>query len=147
MRLFILAAIAVLVVPTLLFAAQPAKAQLPDTPAGRLVAGYIEAFNSDDAGALRAFLEANLSAGALAQRPVEQRLKALQQIKSDVGTLEPMKDRRGPRGCAHHLARGSKGSWLEIGFAFENGPAPQDDRRAFHDDGRAPRPERARRRP
>ena len=119
MRLFVLAAIAVLAVPAMLFAAQPAKAQFPDTPAGRLVAGYIEAFNSDGDGVLRAFIEANFSTGALAQRPVEQRLKALQQIKGDVGTLEPMKVVEAREDALTIYARGSKGSWLEIGFAFE----------------------------
>ncbi len=113
------AAIVVLVLPALLLAAGPAKVQFPDTPAGRLVAAYIEAFNSDDPGAMRAFLAANLSPGALAQRPVEQRLKALQQLKADAGTLEPARIVEAGEGVLTIIALASKGSWLEIGFAFE----------------------------
>jgi CubicO group peptidase (beta-lactamase class C family) len=119
MRSFALAAIQLLVIPALILAAEPAKIVYPDTPAGKLVAAYIEAFNSDDAGALRAFLEANLSPGAIAQRPVAQRLAALRKLQEDAGKLEPAKIVESRDGILTIVARGSKGSWLEIGFAFE----------------------------
>ncbi len=96
-----------------------AKTDLPGTPAGALVAGYIEAFNSDDPGRLRAFLEANLSTGALAQRPAAERMKSLQRIKGDAGTLEPAKVVEAREDAITIYAQGSKGPWLEISFAFE----------------------------
>jgi D-alanyl-D-alanine carboxypeptidase len=122
MRSSLIATFVVFVLAALVLAAEPAKMEFPDTPAGRLVAAYIEAFNSVDAGALRAFLEANLSPGAIAQRPVDQRLKALQQIKESAGTLEPAKIIESREDAITLVARGSKGSWLEIGFAFEANP-------------------------
>jgi CubicO group peptidase (beta-lactamase class C family) len=93
--------------------------KFPDTSAGRLVAAYIEAFNGDDAGALRGFIEANFSAGALAQLPVEQRMKSLQRIKGDVGALEPAKIVEAREDALTIIARGSKGPWLEISFALD----------------------------
>ncbi len=122
MRWFVLAVIVILVLPALLFAEEPAKAQFPDTPAGEIVAAYFEAFNSDDPGAMRAFLEANLSSGALAQRPVEQRLAALRQIRAENGTLEPVKIVEAREDALTIVARGSKDAWLEISFAFEKDP-------------------------
>ncbi|MFA4947433.1 MAG: serine hydrolase domain-containing protein [Candidatus Krumholzibacteriia bacterium] len=120
-RFAVLVAVAILVLPAFVLAAEPTKVTFPDTPAGRLVAGYVEAFNSDAPGALRAFLEANLSSGAIAQRPVEQRLKGLQQLKADAGTLAPMKIVEAREDALTIIAQGSKGSWLEISFAFEAG--------------------------
>jgi len=119
MRSFVLAAIAVLVLPAMLFAAESAEVKFPDTAAGRLVAAYVEAFNSDEGGDLRAFLEANLSPGAIAQRPVEQRMKSLEQLKANVGTLTVMKISEAREDALAIIARGSKGSWLEISCAFE----------------------------
>jgi D-alanyl-D-alanine carboxypeptidase len=113
------AAAAVLFLAALLFAGEPAKVSFPDTPAGRLVAAYLEAFNSDDAGAMRAFIDANFSPGALAQLPAERRVTSLQRIKGDVGTLEPAKIIDVREDALTIFARGSKGTWLEIGFAFE----------------------------
>jgi D-alanyl-D-alanine carboxypeptidase len=120
-RFAAIAAIAALVFPALAFGAEPANVKFPDTSAGRLAAGYLEAFNSDDAGALGAFLEANLASGAIAQRPVEPRLKGLRQMKNDIGALEPVKIVEAREDAITVVARGSKGSWLEIGFAFEQG--------------------------
>jgi CubicO group peptidase (beta-lactamase class C family) len=122
MRSFVFAAIVVFVLPALLFAVEPAKVQFPDTPAGEIVAAYFAAFNSDDPGALRAFLEANLSSGAIAQRPVEQRLIALRQIRGENGTLEPVKIVEAREDALTVVARGSKDAWLEISFAFEKDP-------------------------
>jgi D-alanyl-D-alanine carboxypeptidase len=111
------AAVLFLAVP--LFAGEPAKVSFPDTPAGRLVAAYIEAFNSDDAGAMRGFIDANFSPGALAQLPAEQRVTSLQRIKGDVGALEPAKVVDAREDALTIYAHGSKGKWLEIAFAFE----------------------------
>ena len=119
MRSFVLAAIVALVFPALVFAEEPAKVIFPATPAGRIVAAYLEAFNGDDTGGLRAFLEANLSPGAIAQRPVEQRLKGLRQMKNDIGALVPMKIVEAREDAITVVAQGAKGSWLEISFAFE----------------------------
>jgi CubicO group peptidase (beta-lactamase class C family) len=118
-RFAALVAAVILVFPTIALGAEPAKVKFPDTSAGRLVAAYIEAFNSEDAGALRAFLEANFSSTALAQRPAEQRMKSLQQIKGDAGTLEPARIVEAREDALTIIARGAKGPWLEISFAFE----------------------------
>jgi CubicO group peptidase (beta-lactamase class C family) len=119
MRTLFAAALVLLALPALVHAEEPAKAALPATPAGALVAGYVEAFNSEDPARLRAFLEANLSPGALAQRPAADRMKSLQRIKGDVGSLEPAKVVEEREDAITIYARGAKGQWLEISFGFE----------------------------
>src|SRR5262249_6864861 len=58
---------------------------LPDTEQGRRAAAYLEAFNSGQDDALRAFLEANVTKSSLAERPVEQRLTGLRRAREDHG--------------------------------------------------------------
>ena len=94
-------------------------ARLPDTAAGKLVADYLVAFNSDDEDALRIYLEANLSPEAVAQRPVEGRLQALRQIRADAGKLELERVTEAREDGLTVVARGTTGKWLEISFVFE----------------------------
>jgi hypothetical protein len=46
---------------------------LPDTIAGKRVAAYIKAFNTGDEQAVRQFFTENVSAAALAERPLNAR--------------------------------------------------------------------------
>ncbi len=95
--------------------------RLPDTAAGRRVADYFEAFNSENEDVMRQYLTSNLSPEAARQRPVEGRLEALRRIKTDAGALQLEKVTEAEEDALTVLASGTTGKWLEISFAFEPG--------------------------
>lgn len=97
-------------------------ARLPDTQAGKRVAGFLEAFNAGQEAEMRVYLEANLSPEGARQRPVEGRLQALRQIREDTGVLELERITRVREDALTVVARGGTGKWLEISFAFEAEP-------------------------
>jgi hypothetical protein len=59
----------------------------PDTPHGKLAAGFFAAVNAPTVEALTKFQEANFSQAALNRYPKEERLNRNQQIREQVGTL------------------------------------------------------------
>ena len=60
---------------------------LPDTPQGKQVKGYVDAFNSGDEKKFLAWFEANVSPAILAKRSPEERAKMFQRMKGDFGKL------------------------------------------------------------
>ena len=66
-----------------------AAESLPDTPAGKAIAGWIAAFNSGDPARLQQFLIANYTAEVLKQRSAQERARSIQQMLRDYGPLEP----------------------------------------------------------
>lgn len=66
---------------------QTAPPPLPDTPAGRRVAAYFDAFNAGE-DAMAAFVRDNFTAAALAQRPIADRIAVYRQMKSGLGHLK-----------------------------------------------------------
>jgi D-alanyl-D-alanine carboxypeptidase len=104
-----------------LLASGPPEVTFPGTPAGTLAAAYFEAFNGAETAPLVAFLEKNLSPGALAQRSAADRTQSLRKIREQVGTLELAKIVEAREDAITVYARSSKGRWLEIGLAFEEG--------------------------
>ena len=60
---------------------------LPDTPQGKQVKAYIDAFNTGDEKKFLAAQEALMAADALAKRPPAERAKMYNRIKGDFGTL------------------------------------------------------------
>lgn len=63
-----------------------AAAQWPDSAAGRLGRGWVEAFNRGEP-AMRRFLAENLAAGSLAERGVEARLATYRELRERLGRL------------------------------------------------------------
>ncbi|MHC4695922.1 MAG: hypothetical protein ACYTFA_04160 [Planctomycetota bacterium] len=59
----------------------------PGTPAGRWAKDYIEAFNADEEGALRQFIEEHYSEQALKRTSLEEELSAHQRTKKISGKL------------------------------------------------------------
>ncbi|HYN85869.1 MAG TPA: serine hydrolase [Pyrinomonadaceae bacterium] len=96
---------------------QPAA--LPDTPAGRTVARYVEAFNTGDEQRMRAFFLEHVAADSLARRPVEARLEVYRQMRDQTGGLEL----HGVTGATDTrvatLMRTKRGGWLRFEFVFE----------------------------
>jgi hypothetical protein len=73
-----------------LVAVAPTAAQqraLPDTPEGKLVAGFLAAANASDEDALARFQEANFSEAALKRRSPEERAARNQQLREQTGGL------------------------------------------------------------
>jgi hypothetical protein len=64
-----------------------APTTLPDTPQGKHVKAYIDAFNSGDEQKFLSAQEALMSADTLARRPAADRAKMFSRMKGDFGTL------------------------------------------------------------
>ena len=75
---------AVLVVPA---AAQDVK--LPDTPQGKIVAGYIKAFNSGDEKTFLTFHTEHMAEDTLKRRTEADRKDLFKRMKDDFGQLKP----------------------------------------------------------
>ena len=71
--------------------AQPSSTNvaLPDTPAGELVAAYLEAFNAGEVR-MRDFLDTHVAKEDLARITPETRLARFREMKQRLGTLEPV---------------------------------------------------------
>jgi hypothetical protein len=64
-----------------------APARLPDTPQGKMVQAFIEAYNSGNEATFLKAQESLLSADALAKRPVEQRAAMYTRMRGDFDKL------------------------------------------------------------
>jgi len=65
-----------------------APATLPDTPQGKHVKAYIDAFNSGDEKKFLAAQEQLMSAETLAKRPADQRAKMYARLRGDFPTMK-----------------------------------------------------------
>jgi len=87
----------------------------PDTPQGRRIAALLGAFESPTTDALTAFVRANYSAAAQQGMPLEDRLRRLGGMASQVGPLAFEKMLRGDGPEVTFLARSKKsGQWYEV---------------------------------
>jgi hypothetical protein len=75
------------IVTLMLLVPQGATAPLPDTPQGKQVAGYIEAFNTGDDQTYLAMQEKRLHPDVLARRSPDERREMFRRMKADFGTL------------------------------------------------------------
>ena len=96
------------------------KFQMPPGPAGVLMSAYIEAFNAGDSTSFRHFWDTHSVTPAPV--PIEERLKRSVQMRSQIGTLEPVRllslgDER-----ASLLVRSEKEGFLRFEFMMEPGP-------------------------
>lgn len=64
-------------------------AMLPDTHAGRCAKAFVDAFNSGSAEKMKAFESAHRAQSALKTRPIDERLKQYEDMRSEWGRLEP----------------------------------------------------------
>jgi hypothetical protein len=61
---------------------------IPDTPAGRCVKAFVDAFNSGSEEKVIAFERTFRAQSALQKRPMDERVKQAAQLRSDMGRLE-----------------------------------------------------------
>ena len=101
----------------------PARADtvLPDTPAGKRVAAYLEAFNGGEAQ-MKEFFLANVAPESLAQRPVEERLRFYRQMQSETGGLALRQVVQASAAGVTVLVQAKTGGWFELTFQFEPEP-------------------------
>lgn len=63
------------------------EVQFPDTPQGKLAAGFFAAANATDEEAMLKFQQANFSEAALKRRSPEERLARTRQLREQAGAL------------------------------------------------------------
>ena len=105
------------------------KAQFPDTPQGKLAAGFFAAVGAPDETALARFQEANFSEAALKRRSPEERLERNRGIREQVGALSLLEVKSATETQLVVTARGANAAdyVLTVTFTFTAGPAPKID--------------------
>ena len=97
---------------------QETGVSLPDTPAGRHVAAYIQAFNAGEA-AMKEFFEGYVAKEALLKTPVEARLDRYRQMRERMGTIELRKVVESRGAFVSVVARTTNGPTVRMDFEFE----------------------------
>lgn len=95
---------------------------LPDTPAGKLIADYLKAFNSGDERLWREFLATHAAKSALEKVPIEDRMKRYREIITDVGSFEFRRVIESGQTSAQILARTKRGEEVQMTFELEPQP-------------------------
>ena len=103
-------------------AAVPATV-LPSTPAGRLAAEWFAAFNQGET-AMRAFMEAHVSAAGRARRSIEDRMGIYRDMHAEHGALTPLEAGVAGADEVKVVARAEHGGRLSIGILCEPGTVP-----------------------
>lgn len=95
---------------------------LPETPAGKLVAAYLKAFNSGDEGVWREFITTHVAKSALAKVSIEERMKRYREIRSDLGGFELRRVIEAGMSSAQILATTKRGEEVQVSFELEPQP-------------------------
>jgi hypothetical protein len=98
------------------------QATLPDTPEGKIVAAYIQSFNSGDEQNMRDFFVTNLSEEALRRRPLQERLQAYREMFGNLAGLELKRVLTAPAHSIAILVKRGKGEWQKFDFEFSTQP-------------------------
>jgi len=116
-RLLSLAAVVLLVC---LAAADDVK--LPDTDAGKCIAGFFEAINANDQQKAKAYILENVAPAALERRSLKDRLEVYQDIYEQSGGLKLVKVLATSDDKTTVRAKDKNGRSLELTFDFEPKP-------------------------
>lgn len=95
----------------------------PDTPSGKIAAGYVAAFNGGDEAAYRKFEEANRAVASLKMRTMDERMEMYRKLRGEWGTLTPTKlisSRQNELTVAINAT--TSGEEMSFGFEFEKEP-------------------------
>jgi CubicO group peptidase (beta-lactamase class C family) len=114
--------LAIFSIPVPFKAQTPNSPKLPDTIAGQRVAAYIKAFNTGDEVVMRQYFASNISAIALAQRPIDARIEIYREMRGNMGELQFRRVKEASESAVTGLFQTTKGGWVEIGFLFEPQP-------------------------
>lgn len=95
---------------------------LPDTPAGKLIAEYLQAFNSGDERIWREFITTHIAKSALQNVSIEERMKRYREIQSALGSIEFRRVIESGQASAQILALTKSGQEVVISFELETQP-------------------------
>ena len=102
--------------------AQPRPAPaLPDTEAGKRVAGWIAAFNTGDDAAMRKYFSENMAPEAIARRPIEERFGINRDMRDAFGTVDLRKVVQAGESLVTVVFATREG-FVQLGFEFEPQP-------------------------
>ncbi len=99
-----------------------AQTKLPDTPAGKRVAAYIQAFNSGNASSMLEFQKNSMTLAALQRRTDAERQEMYKQIYADLGALELRRVVTVEPNALTVLFFSKNKLWAQFSFAFEGAP-------------------------
>ena len=106
------------------------EVQFPDTPQGKLAAGFFAAANATDEEAMLKFQQANFSEAALKRRSPEERAARTRQLKEAAGVLTLREVVSSSATQIVVMASGSalpEGVRLNVTFTFTTGDPPKID--------------------
>jgi hypothetical protein len=104
-------------------AAQDARpASLPDTPQGRHVAAWLEAFNSGDEKTFLTAQSRHMSKTVLSKRPDADRARMFQRMRGDFAALKVAKILKATDRQIQFLAPARDGGIATFTFDFEEAP-------------------------
>jgi CubicO group peptidase (beta-lactamase class C family) len=92
---------------------------LPDTPAGKLVADYLQAFNSGDELVWREFINTHVAKSALEKVSIDERMKRYQEIRSNLGGFELRRVVESGHTSIQILAITKRGEEVQVSFELE----------------------------
>ncbi len=98
------------------------KLELPDTPQGKIVTHYIEAFSSGKPEKMKDFFTANLSEESLRRRPIDARLQVYREMFDNLGGIELKEVVSVGAKNISILTKRSKGEWQKFDFEFTSQP-------------------------
>lgn len=105
------------------------QAQWPDTPQGKLAAGFFAAVNAPDEQALGRFQESFFSAGALRRRSPDERAALNRSLRDQAGTIALVEVRSGSSNQLVAVASSSNMPGVRLTFTFTfTGSPPKIDR-------------------
>lgn len=91
---------------------------LPDTPQGKHVKAYLDAFNSGDEKKYLAMIEEHFDAATMKDRPVEERRKRFARLKGDFGTFKVSKVTKASADAISLLIPNQEGIEATFNFRF-----------------------------
>ena len=105
----------IIIFPALVFSQ---TGQLPDSPQGKIVRSYLDAFNSSDESRMKEFIESMVAPDALKERPVDQRMARYRDMKADIRSITLKKVVKVSDNEIAVTARNGAGGDITLSFGF-----------------------------
>ncbi len=96
------------------------QVKLPDSPPGKTVKEYVEAFNSGDDATMKSFFLRHVSKEGLTERPVEMRVERMKMFRSNAKSLTLIKLLDETKISFTVLATDGNGESLTMSFEFDD---------------------------
>jgi CubicO group peptidase (beta-lactamase class C family) len=103
----------------------PAGTGLPDTPLGRRVGVFLDAFRKADRPGIVGFFEQNLTVQALAQRPAAERADRILRLRTELGQVTLRRADERPPASLVVIVEGERQGLSKLTFDFAPAPPQQ----------------------